>query len=160
MNVINTGSWVSWSKSFWFTRSVCFNTRWLNGKESACQCRRRRFDPWMGRAPGWENGNALQYPCLENPVDRGAWWATVHGVTKSQTQLSDWARMHTCMYDDQWSKRKGLTLLNTQPQSSSLGMHNFLMIEISAPEMNRWMQSSQLHLVHDENIAEFSISVS
>ena len=97
MNVINIASWVSWSKSFWFTRSVYFNTRCLNGKESACQCRRCRFDPWMERSPGWENGNAPQYPCLENPVDRGAWWATVHGVTKSQTQLSDWARMHACM---------------------------------------------------------------
>ena len=35
------------------------------------------------------NGNPLQYSCLENPMDRGAWWATVHGVTKSQTRLSD-----------------------------------------------------------------------
>jgi len=61
------------------------------------------------------------------------------------------------MINDQ---RKGLTLLITQPQSSSLGVHNFLMTEISAPEKNRWMQSSQLHLVHDENIAKFSISVS
>ena len=41
--------------------------------------------PGLGRAPGGGNGNPLQYFCLENPVDRGAWWATVHGVTKSQT---------------------------------------------------------------------------
>ena len=40
-----------------------------------------------GRTPGEENGNPLQYSCLENPMDRGAWWATVHGVTKSQIQL-------------------------------------------------------------------------
>ena len=38
-----------------------------------------------GRAPGEGNGNPLQYPCLENPMDRGAWQATVHGVAKSQT---------------------------------------------------------------------------
>ena len=38
---------------------------------------------------GMENGYALQYSCLENPMDRGAWWATVHGVAKSQTRLSD-----------------------------------------------------------------------
>ena len=37
---------------------------------------------------GEGNGNPLQYSCLENPVDRGAWWATVHGVAKSQTQVS------------------------------------------------------------------------
>ena len=45
--------------------------------------------PGSGRSPGGEHGNPLQYSCLENPMDRGAWWATVHGVTKSQTQLSD-----------------------------------------------------------------------
>ena len=42
----------------------------------------------LGRFPGEENGNPLQYSCLENPMDRGAWWATVHGVAKSRKQLS------------------------------------------------------------------------
>ena len=41
-----------------------------------------------GRSPGEGNGNPLPYSCLENPMDRGAWWATVHGVTKSWTRLS------------------------------------------------------------------------
>ena len=41
--------------------------------------------PGSGRPPGEGNGNPLQYSCLENPMDRDAWWATVHGVTKSQT---------------------------------------------------------------------------
>ena len=45
--------------------------------------------PGSGRSPGEENGNQLQYSCLENSVDREACWATVHRVTKSQTQLSD-----------------------------------------------------------------------
>ena len=45
--------------------------------------------PGLGRSLGEGNGNPLQYSCLENPMDRGAWWATVHGVAKSQTQLSD-----------------------------------------------------------------------
>ena len=45
--------------------------------------------PGSGIFPGEENGNPLQYSCLGNPIDRGAWWATVHGVTKSQTRLSD-----------------------------------------------------------------------
>ena len=43
--------------------------------------------PGLGRSPG-RNSNQLQYSCLENPVDRGAWWATVHRIAKSQTQLS------------------------------------------------------------------------
>ena len=45
--------------------------------------------PGWGRSPGEGNGNPLQYSCLENPMDGGAWWATVHGVAKSRTRLSD-----------------------------------------------------------------------
>ena len=45
--------------------------------------------PGLGRFPGEGNGNPLQYSCLENPKDRGAWWAIVHGVAKSQTQLNN-----------------------------------------------------------------------
>ena len=45
--------------------------------------------PGWGRSPGEGNGNPLQYSCLENPMDGGAWWATVHGVAKSWTRLSD-----------------------------------------------------------------------
>ena len=46
--------------------------------------------PDPGRSPGGGNGNPFHYSCLENPTDRGAWWATVHGVTKNPTWLSDW----------------------------------------------------------------------
>ena len=45
--------------------------------------------PGLGRSPGEGNGNPLQYSCLENPMDGGAWWATVHGVAESRTQLSN-----------------------------------------------------------------------
>ena len=45
--------------------------------------------PGLGRSPGERNGNRLQYSCLKNPKDRGTWRATVHGVTKSQTGLSN-----------------------------------------------------------------------
>ena len=41
--------------------------------------------PWFGKIPGVGNGNPLQYSCLENPMDRGAWWSIVHGVAKSWT---------------------------------------------------------------------------
>ena len=44
--------------------------------------------PGSGRSPGGENGSPLQYSCLENPMDRGVWQATVHGISKSQTRLS------------------------------------------------------------------------
>ena len=45
--------------------------------------------PGLGRSPGGEHGNPRRYPCLENPQDRGAWWATVHAVAKSWTRLSN-----------------------------------------------------------------------
>ena len=45
--------------------------------------------PGLGRSPGGGNGNSLQYSCLENSRDRGAWWATVHGVAESPTGLND-----------------------------------------------------------------------
>ena len=57
-----------------------------SGKEPGCQCRRRKI-PGLGRSPGGGHGNPLQYSCVENPMDRGGWRATVHGVTKSQTRL-------------------------------------------------------------------------
>ena len=63
-------------------RGAIWLPRWSSGKKSARQCRRRRrygFDPGLGRSPGGGNGNPLQYSCLEKPMDRGAWWATVHG---------------------------------------------------------------------------------
>ena len=53
------------------------------------QCRRPGFYPWMGKSPGKGNGNPLQYSCLGNPMDRRAQQATVHGVAKSQIQLSN-----------------------------------------------------------------------
>ena len=49
------------------------------------QCRRPGFDPWLKRIPGKGNGNPLQYSCLENPMDRSPWWATVHGLQESDT---------------------------------------------------------------------------
>ena len=50
--------------------------------------------PGLGRSPGEGNGSPIQYSCLENPMDGGAWWAAVHGVTKSWTRLSDFTFFH------------------------------------------------------------------
>ena len=54
-------------------------------KASACNAGDLGLIPGLGRSPGEGNGNPLQYSCLENPKNGGAWWATVHGVTKSRT---------------------------------------------------------------------------
>ena len=53
--------------------------------------------PWLGRSPGEGNGNPLQYSCLENSMERGAWQAAAHGVAKGQTQLSMYPYMHTAL---------------------------------------------------------------
>ena len=63
-------------------------SRWFSSKESACQCRRHGLDPLVGKIPRAENGNSLQYSCLENSMDREASWATIHGVARSWTWLS------------------------------------------------------------------------
>ena len=60
--------------------------------------------PRLKRSPGGGHGNPLQYSCLKNPMDRGVWWATVHGVTKSQTglkRLSTHTHTHTHTHSDQ-----------------------------------------------------------
>ena len=59
-------------------------------KESVCNAGNPGLIPGSGRTPAEGNGNPLQYSCLENSMDRGAWQATVHGVSKSQTGLSDY----------------------------------------------------------------------
>ena len=69
-------------------------------KKSACQTGDPGSIPGLGKSPGEGNGNPLQYSCLENSMDRGAWWATVHGVAKTRTllkRLSTHApRRHSC----------------------------------------------------------------
>ena len=66
------------------------------GKEPTCQCRRHkghRFNPWVRKIPGGGHGKTLQYSCLEIPMDREAWWATVHRVAKNWTRLK---QLSTC----------------------------------------------------------------
>ena len=58
---------------------------WLSGKESACNAGDTGSTPGSGRSLGEGNGNPLQYSCMGNPIDRGAWWDTVHGGAKSMT---------------------------------------------------------------------------
>ena len=67
---------------FYFLKSLPGRS---DSKESACNAGDLGLIPGMGRSLGEGNGKPLQYCCLENPMDRGAWWATVHRVTKSWT---------------------------------------------------------------------------
>ena len=70
--------------------NICYGLSWwLVGKGSVFNAGDPGSIPDTGRSPGEGNGYPLQYSCLENSTDRGAWWATVHGVAKSPTQLSN-----------------------------------------------------------------------
>ena len=71
------------TKTFWASQ---VNTSGKNLSANAGDVR-QGFDPWVRKIPGMGNGNPLQYFDLENPVDQGVWWATVHGVAQSQTRL-------------------------------------------------------------------------
>ena len=85
-----------------------------SGKEPTCQCKRCKrlgFNLWVGVFPGKLNGYPFQYSWLENPTDRGDWWATVHGAAKSRTWLKrlSWHRVlalgcsHWCPNEDSYS---------------------------------------------------------
>ena len=98
---IKPGNWLPGYKSLKLSRNLwsfrvflCppFLPRWVSGKEFASQGRNE-----SGRPPEGGNGNPLQYSCLENSMDRGAWRARVYGVTKSRTQLSNW--VHTAFHE-------------------------------------------------------------
>ena len=104
---------VFWMLSFKPTFSLSsftFINRYYNfpggasGKEPVCQCRKHKdvgLIPRLGRSPGGGHSNPFQYSCLENPMDRGAWWATVHGAAKSRTWLStDLAHTHAVESED------------------------------------------------------------
>ena len=67
--------------------SLCFS--FSGGEESFCNAGNSGSTPELGRSPGEWNDNPLQYSCPGNPMDRGTWWATVHGIAKNWTQLSD-----------------------------------------------------------------------
>ena len=85
-------SWIAATETFWPTKLWLFSIwsytvvgflRWLSGKESG-EADMGSIPGW-GRSPGGGSGNPLQYSCLENPKDRGVWWAMVHGFAESNT---------------------------------------------------------------------------
>ena len=96
------GEFVGWaSRQAWY--GLPLFPGGSDDKESACTVKDSGLIPGTGRSPGEGNGNPLQYSCLENPMDRGAWWAAVHGVAKSWTRLSDW-RFHFLLWQHEECK--------------------------------------------------------
>ena len=77
--------------------------RWLSGKKNLpANAGDKGSIPGSGRCPGGGNGNPLQYSCWGNPMDRGPWWAAVHGVANSQIWLSDWVHTHANLPWQPW----------------------------------------------------------
>ena len=95
-----------WSNKEWHLMYMGFPGGSVVGNPPAMQGEMGLI-PVSGRSPGEGNGNPLQYSCLDNPMDRGNWQATIHGVTKCQTWLSACAHTHThththLMYLEEW----------------------------------------------------------
>ena len=103
--------------------------RWLSDKESACYAGDTSSIPGSGRSPGEGSSNPFQYSCLGNPTDRGTWWATVHRVAKSQTQLSNLACIQL-MYFRKLG-RKGSFKLNPLSKTKLIFFFTFNLIYIN-----------------------------
>ena len=128
-----------------------------DGKETACNAGDLGLIPGSGRVPGEGNGNPLQYSYLENPKDRGAWQATVHGVTKSQTQLSDWtewlkqemARVNIHILRISKLKWTGMGEFNSDDYyiyycgQESLRRNGVALIVNKSPKCSTWVQSQK-----------------
>ena len=89
---------VSYSK--WDASGVTGLPWWLSGKESTCSAGDMDSIPGLGRSSGESNDNPLQHSCLGNHMDRGAWWATVHAITK-ELDMTWWLTRTLVFYLDQ-----------------------------------------------------------
>ena len=89
----------------------------------------QKFDPWLGRSPGRGHGNPLLYSCLENPMDRGAWQATVHRVAKNQTQLkwlSTQARRKLLATERKWASLENHCVMGSSAKYMFLSLTLYL----------------------------------
>jgi len=103
--------------------------------------------PGLWRSPWGRNGSPLQYSCLENPMDRGVWWAAVHGVMRSQAWLSNWAYTHT----------------HTHTHTMLLGSLGVALLTVSNVRFSEWSEwkfpnlgknpAPQLHKANDMHIS-------
>ena len=95
------------------------------GKESAHNAGDLGLIPGLGRSPGEGNGYPLQCSCLENPMDRGAWWARVNGVTKSQTRLP---RKENSLSSEQWNIERVCITSQSMLKGKPISFSQFLFL--------------------------------
>ena len=114
-----------------------------NGKEPACQhrrCKRREFDPWVGWIPWSRQWKPLQYSCLDNPMDRGAGWATVHEVTESRKPVSTHTHTHTHTH--------------TRKARAGEELRDWLVQTCHVTDKDSRLQAEEVHLPVMEEISE------
>ena len=133
-----------------------------DGKSSACNAGGLGSVPGLGRSPGEGNGTPLQYSCLENPMDRGVRQATVHGVPKSQTQLSDFTftfkgleKLEYSYLADgniNWCSHFGNSLAFSQKVKCRITIPIILQQGIQARELKTYVRLNVCTNVHSSNI--------
>ena len=113
-------------------------SRWHGGKEPTCQCRRHGFNPWVEKIL-WSR--KWQSTCLENSEERGDWFAIVPGVSKSWTQLSNWAHTYPKFTKNSYNStmRKQTTQLKNDPRSITNTLPG---------KINRWWKSMWKDALH------------
>ena len=112
-----------------------------DGKASACNAGGTGSISGLGRSPGEGNGNPLQYSCLENLMDRGAWWATVRGVARSQTRLSDFTFFFlslTSRLRNMWSFISYLGRAQPSPSSCFYGVSTIKAFLLTGRNCSAW----------------------
>ena len=124
----------------WYTILIEF-LGGASGKEPTCQCRRYKNASLIsrsGRSPGGRQGNPLWYSCLKNPMDRGAWWATVHRFTKSQSWLKQFStRARTILIE--WNKNNMTISIDAKKkiwQTSFFGVKAFNTLDTEGTYLN------------------------
>ena len=140
-------SYVFYKIFIWNTAFPCFPGG-SRVKESACQlrrCRRLGFDPWAGNIPWRRKWQPTLVLLLMNPMDRGAWWATVHGVSKNQTWLSNWTHTHFLATNKDWRS----LLLWTWPlrvfqDGNSLTIWSYFVLIAGSPSW--WLSTAKMHI--------------
>ena len=109
--------------------------------------------PGLGRSPGEENGNILQYSCLGNPMDRGAWMATVHLVVQSLSRVrlsaASWTVAHqvSLSFIISWNLLKLMSIESVMPSSHLVLCHPLLLLPSIFPRIRLFSNESALHIM-------------
>ena len=122
--------------------------RRLGGKESTCQCWRRWFDPWVEEIPWRRKWQSLQYSHLEDPMDRRAWRALVHGVIKSRTLLRTHSCSHICVQQPLYPSRRPHGVqgapVPTRPRPRTSGRQGCGVLRVwhvADPDSSKWPET-------------------